>query len=150
MYETMIQKVKASWLPNPRPSRRLHPTTAEVQKYNSDGNGWIMPEIFSSTIDFSGEVVYYALFFTLTDLHTVFHLIHISCWFICSADAISRTTRCTYIFTDAENISATQQLSEVLNNMVAETFFITSFLLPCGCSAESSRQRGSTGPEKYL
>jgi hypothetical protein len=52
------------------------------------------------------------------------------------------------ISTDAENISVTKKLSELMNNMVAEAFFITSFHLPCECFAESIRQKGSTGLEK--
>jgi hypothetical protein len=66
-------------------------------------------------------------------------------WFHRNAKAKSR---CTYIITDAENISATQKLSELLNNMVAETFFITSFHLPCGCSVESTRQKRQYTPRK--
>jgi hypothetical protein len=57
-------------------------------------------------------------------LHTFFHLIHIFCGFISSAKANPRTNRrCTYNFTDAENMSATQKVNELLNHMVAEIFF---------------------------
>jgi hypothetical protein len=134
-----VSKSKASLLPNSRPSRSLHPTTAEVvQKYSSDGNGWIIPEkIFSATANFWWLSCVLCTNETNEEMnnflhpygpHTFFHLIHKFCGFINSATAKPRTNRkCTYSLIDAENMSATQKVNELLNHMVAETFFIASF-----------------------
>jgi hypothetical protein len=65
----------------------------------------------------------------------IFHLIHIFCGFNSSAKANTRTKRrCSYNFNDAENTSAIQKVSELLNHTVAESISL----------------KGSEGPEKYI
>lgn len=140
----MVSRSKVSWLLNPRPSRSLHLTTAEVVQKNIVVMG--MAELCQRRFSLPQQilvVVYYAqmkpmtkwtAFFTLMVLHIFFHLIHIFCGFISSAKANPRTKRCTYDFTDAENMLAIQKVNELLNHLVAESISLI----------------GSEGPEKYL
>jgi hypothetical protein len=61
-------------------------------------------------------------FFTLIVLHTFFHLIHKFCGFISSAKGNPRTNRRTYNFIDAENMSATQKVNELLKHFSSPLF----------------------------